>query len=44
MDDLMNKLTKRFVKTINSVNMSKEEKDVIDYFSGKKNAKGRKRR
>ena len=43
-DDLMVKLTERFLEKTNSVNMSKEEKDVIDYFSGKKNAKSRKRR
>jgi len=40
-DDLMDKLTGIFLETINSVNLSKEEKDVIDYFSGKKNAKRR---
>ena len=40
-NDLMGKLTKRFVETINSVNMSKDEKELLHYFSGKKNAKRR---
>tara|TARA_R110001592_G_scaffold59956_1_gene182283 strand:- start:53 stop:580 length:528 start_codon:yes stop_codon:yes gene_type:complete len=43
-DDLMGKLSERFLEKIDSVNMSKEEKDVIDYLSGKKNARSRKRR
>ena len=43
-DDLMGKLSERFLEKINSVNMSKEEKVVIDYLSGKKNARSRKRR
>ena len=35
-EDLMGKLTKRFGDKINSLNMSKDEKDLIDYFSCRK--------
>jgi len=40
-DDLMGKVSDRFVEKINSVNLSKDEKELLHYFSGKKNAKRR---
>ena len=40
-DNLMDKLVGNFTKKINSVNMSKDEKELLHYFSGKKNAKRR---